>query len=177
MSESSSNNVLQDTNLHQSECENILRRQFEIEGDAFVQNEDIFLSSSSVDEPKNIKEVLLCPANDKWQIALQEKMNSAHQNNVWILVNLPPRRKDIGNKWILKIKRKVDDIVERYKFRLVAQGYAQPEGVDEETFSPIVRFSPIYNILAIAVHLDLKLHQMDVKTAFLNGKLHEKIYL
>lgn len=102
-------------------------------------------------------------------------MNLMHQNNIWTLVNLPPRRKAIGNKWILKIKLKVDDIVERYKVRLVAKGYAQQEGIDyEETFSPIVRFSPIYNILAIAVHLDLELHQMKVKTTFLNGELTRK---
>lgn len=102
-------------------------------------------------------------------------MNLMHQNNIWTLVNLPPRRKAIGNKWILKIKLKVDDIVERYKVRLVAKGYAEQEGIDyEETFSPIVRFSPIYNILAIAVHLDLELHQMKVKTTFLNGELTRK---
>lgn len=70
LSESSSNNVLQDTNLHHSEHENIRHQQFEIEGDAFVQDEDIFLSSSRVDEPKNIKEVL---SNDNWKIDYKKK--------------------------------------------------------------------------------------------------------
>lgn len=57
----------------------------------------------------------------------------------------------------------------------MAKGYAQQEGIDyEETFSPIVIFSPIYNILAIAVHLDLELHQMNVKTTFLNRELTRK---
>lgn len=69
---------IQDMNLCRSESRNVVCRRFEIE-DIFIQNEDIFLSSSlDVDEPKNIKEALSCLANDKWTIALQEEMNSMH---------------------------------------------------------------------------------------------------
>lgn len=70
-------------NLCRSEHRNVPHRQFEIEEDVFIYNEDIFLSSSlDVDEPKNINEALLCLANDKCNIALQEEMNSMHQNKV-----------------------------------------------------------------------------------------------
>src|SRR5664279_2418809 len=111
-------------------------------------------------------------------IAIEEEIESMRSNNVWELVDLPEGRKAIGNKWVLKIKRLADGSIERYKARLVAKGYTQQEGIDyEETFSPVVRFTSIRLILAIVASLDLELHQMDVKTAFLNDNLEEEIYM
>ena len=105
-------------------------------------------------------------------------MDSMAKNQVWELVDLPPRHKTIGNKWVLKIKRKADGSIDKYKAHLVAKGYTQREGIDyEETFSPVVRFVSIRLILTIVAHLDLELFQMDVKTAFLNGELDEEIYM
>jgi Reverse transcriptase (RNA-dependent DNA polymerase) len=109
---------------------------------------------------------------------MEEEMKSMRSNNVWELVDLPEGRNAIGNKWVLKIKRLADDSIDRYKTRLVVKGYTQQEGIDyEETFSPIVRCTSIRFILAIIVNLDLELHQMDVKTAFLNDNLKEEIYM
>ena len=105
-------------------------------------------------------------------------MDSMAKNQVWELVDLPPGCKTIGNKWVLKIKRKADGSIDKYKARLVAKGYTQREGIDyEKTFSPVVRFVSIHLILAIVAHLDLELFQMDVKIAFLNGELDEEIYM
>lgn len=85
-------------------------------------------------------------------------------NQVWDLVDLPPGPKAIKNKWVLKIKCKLDGPIDRYNAYLVAKGYTQQEGIDyEETFSRIVQFISIRLILAIVAYLDLTLYQMDMK--------------
>ena len=79
---------------------------------------------------------------------------------------------------MFKLKHDVDGRVERFKARLVAKGYAYKYGIDhDEIFSPVIRFSLIRLLLAFAVQHDFLIHQMDVGTAFLNGKLDEEIYM
>ena len=70
----------------------------------------------------------------------------------------------------------VDGSVERYKARLVAKGYSQQYGLDhDETFSPVARFESLRTLLALGVQDGLHVHQMDITTAFLNGKLKEEV--
>ena len=81
----------------------------------------------------------------------------------------------VTSKWIYKIKHAADGSIEKYKARFVARGFSQIEGVDyEETFIPVARYTSIRSIIALAASMGWKLHQMDVKTAFLNGEIEEK---
>ena len=171
-----SNDIVETTLLDLPSCRsnrgNVPRRRFEIEGEAFM------VASHDTDEPKNVNEALKSPDKELWIKAMKEEMDSMKSNHVWDLVDLPPGRKAIGNKWVLRIKRKADGTVERHKARLVAKGYTQQEGIDyEETFSPVVRFASIHLFLVIVAHMDLELYQMDVTTTFLNGELDEEIYM
>ena len=109
---------------------------------------------------------------------MQEEMKSMKDNGVWDLVELPKGVKPIGSKWIFKTKRDSKSNVERYKARLVAKGFTENEGIDyKETFSPVSTKDSFRIIMALVAHCDLKLHQMDVKTAILNGDIDETIYM
>jgi hypothetical protein len=109
---------------------------------------------------------------------MQEEYDSLMANNTWTLEPLPASRKPISCKWVFKIKQGANGEVERYKARLVARGFTQTYEVDyNETFAPVAKFTSIRCILALATLEDMEIHQMDVKTAFLNGKLEEEIYM
>ena len=83
----------------------------------------------------------------------------------------------IGIKWVYRNKQDQDGIVVRNKARLVAQGYTQVEGLDfGETYAPIARLETIRILLAYACAHNIKIYQMDVKSAFLNGSIIEEVY-
>ena len=124
-----------------------------------------------IDEPSTIQEAATSDHAREWKAAADSEYNSLIENKTWKLVELPPGRKAIGCKWVFKVKPRMDGTVERFKARLVAKGYAQKYGIDyDETFSPVVRFSSIRVLLAFAVQNNMLIHQMDVVTAFFNGK-------
>lgn len=135
-------------------------------------------STNSVTEPLTVKEALTSSEKEKWQEAMDDEFNSLSANEVWELVPPPSDRKVINSKWVFKCKLKENGLIERYKARLVAQGYSQRQGLDyEETFSPVVRFESVRTVVSLAISEKMKLHQMDVKTAFLNGELTEDVFM
>lgn len=90
-------------------------------------------------EPVNIEDALKGPNKDKWKNVMKQEMKSLEENEIWDLVELPKNRKVVGSKWVYKLKSGVDGSIERYKARLVAQGFSQKYGTDyDETFCPVV---------------------------------------
>ena len=136
------------------------------------------LCIDSKSEPRTIEEALNGNERKLWTDAMETEMKSMYENNVWTLVECPNDRKIIGSRWVYKRKIGSDGKISSYKARLVAQGYNQIEGIDyEDTFSPVVRYESVRVVVALAIHYDLIIHQMDVSSAFLNGELKETIYM
>jgi hypothetical protein len=126
-------------------------------------------------EPKKVDEAL---QDEGWVSAMHDELHQFTRNDVWTLVPRSAEQNIIGTKWIFKNKTDEHGTVVRNKACLVAQGYTQIEGVDfDETFAPVARLESIRILLSIACHLDFKLYQMDVKSAFLNGVLQEEVYV
>jgi Fe2+ transport system protein FeoA len=129
-------------------------------------------------DPKTYKEAMTSRDNIFWKDAIKDEMDSIMSNNTWELVDLPPGSKPIGCKWVFRRKYNTDGSLNTFKARLVAKGYRQKEGIDYfDTYAPVARITSIRILFALASIYDLHVHQMDVKTAFLNGDLDEEVYM
>ena len=127
-------------------------------------------------DPTSYEEAMRSVHSSKWLEAMEDEMKSMNSNGVWDLEETPKGAKTVGCKWVYKIKCDSKENVERFKARLVAKGFTQREGIDyNETFSPVSCKDSFRIIMALVAHYDLELHQMDVKTAFLNGDLYESL--
>ncbi|KAK1660536.1 hypothetical protein QYE76_048695 [Lolium multiflorum] len=130
------------------------------------------------DTPTSIAEAYASPDADDWKEAVHNEMDSILSNGTWELSERPHGCKPVGCKWVFKKKLRPDGTIEKYKARLVAKGYTQREGEDYfDTYSPVARLTTIRVLLSMAASYGLIVHQMDVKTAFLNGELEEEIYM
>ena len=132
-------------------------------------------------EPTTYEEAMASPDKDKWIEAINEEIFAIMDNKTWDEYDrseLPAGRKAIGSRWVFKVKLNADGSVERFKARLVCKGYSQISGIDyDETFAPVSRYDSLRLITALAAHFNLDLHQLDIKTAFLNGQLDEEIWM
>jgi hypothetical protein len=115
---------------------------------------------------------------DKWKKAIKKEINSIIKNNTWKLTTLPKGHNAIGVKWIFKIKRNAEEEIEKHKARLIVKRYKQQYGVDyEDVFALVARMKIVRLMISLADQKRWKIFQMDVKSAFLNGNLEEKVYV
>jgi transposase InsO family protein len=114
----------------------------------------------------------------EWADAMTEECQSIIKNEVWEIVPRPKSKDVVSSKWLFKIKHVAGGSIEKYKARFVTRGFSQKEGIDyEETFTPVAKYTSIRTIIALAAKMKWKLHQIDVKTAFLNGVIEEEVYI
>nr|GEW95954.1 hypothetical protein [Tanacetum cinerariifolium] len=146
------------------------RRQLESDGEMCM-----FALTVSRTELKNIKEAM---ADSAWIESMQEELHQFDRLDVWELVNRPLCKNVVNMKWLWKNKLDEENTVIRNKYCLVANGYAQKEGIDfEESFAPVALLEAVRLFITYVAHKSFNIYQMDVKTAFLYGPLKEEVYV
>ncbi|GKB44919.1 zinc finger, CCHC-type containing protein [Tanacetum coccineum] len=120
------------------------------------------------EDPRTYNEAMQSRDAAFWKEAIDDEIGSIMENNTWVLSDLPPGCKPLGCKWIFKRKMKVDGTIDKFKARLVIQGFRQKEGIDYfDTYAPVARITTIRLLLTLAAIHNLVIHQMDVKITFL----------
>ncbi|RDY01885.1 hypothetical protein CR513_14732, partial [Mucuna pruriens] len=149
-----------------------------------VRNDNRPKSKANLVDKDDITARVVSQANlvinvNKWvEQAIRIEINSIKKNNTWKLVDLPGGEKAIQCKWIFKKKLNLDRSVDKYKARLIAKGFTQKLHIDYfDTFTLVARISSIWILISLELIHNLVIHQMDVKTTFLNVDLDEEIYM
>ena len=108
----------------------------------------------------------------EWEVVCEAERRAFEHMGMYKIVPRPKGRKVVGSKWVFRIKRGPNGEIQKYKARIVAQGFTQIEGVNyNEMFTPVAKFASLCAILALAAEHDLEVQQMDVKSAYLNGEI------
>ena len=136
-----------------------------------------FLTSDH-DVPQTRNAAVKSPESAEWEKAMQYEVDKIQENNTWDLVPRPSHKPVIQARWVFAKKKDQHGNVTSFRARHVAKGFTQTKGVDyNHTYAPVLRFSTVRVILAVAAALDMDLHQMDAPSAFLNGEVEEEIYV
>ena len=131
-------------------------------------------------EPSSLAEAKHQPNWLQWEQGICEELTTLNKARTWELVKPPMGMNIIGSKWVFCAKKDTTGNIVQYKACLIAQGFSQVPSVDYfNTYAPVAKLASIHTVLALATCLDLELHQIDIKGAYLNGKLNneETIYM
>jgi len=138
-----------------------------------LSNAELLATAYVGRDPASYAEAMGSTNVDSWEEACKYEIAALDKNKTWELVNLPAGHKAVRSKWVFK--HKADG---HYCACLVAKGFTQIPSLDyDETFSPIACFKSLRLLLVLAALEDWKVHQLDVKSVFLNGMLDEEIYM
>jgi hypothetical protein len=130
------------------------------------------------DTPTSIAEAYASPDVDDWKEAVHDEMDLILSNGTWELSKRPHGCKPVVFEWVLTKKLRPDGTIEKYKAWLVAKGYTQSGDRDYfDIYSPVARLATVRVLRSMAASYGFIVHQMDIKTAFLNGELEEEIYM
>lgn len=128
---------------------------------------------TTVSEPLSYKEASI---HSHWLQAMSDEIKALTANQTWTITKLPPSKKKIGCKGDFKTKFKSDGTNERYKARLVAQGFKKIQGIDFfHTFSPVAKLTFVRILLSLASSLKPFLYQLDVHNSIFHGYLDEEV--
>ncbi|KAI0995141.1 hypothetical protein K3495_g13040 [Podosphaera aphanis] len=124
--------------------------------------------------PQSYSEAVNGPERDQWKVAIDDELSSLEDKGVFKpITHIPHGRKPIGSRWVFTVKSDG-----RFKARLVAKGFSQVPGIDYfDTYAPTLRMDSLRILLAVSAFRDWEIHQIDVKTAYLEGDLHEEIFM
>jgi len=134
--------------------------------------------SLSTEIPATLEEAINSKEKEKWLEAMNSEIKSLNDCNTWILVDKTHDMHVISCKWVFNIKRRQNGEIDRYKAQLVARGFEQRSGIDyKEIYAPVARIETIRLMLALSIEENLHVHQMEVVTAYVQGKLSNEIYM
>lgn len=144
-----------------------LETETELEDDVFA---------GAIETP--LQEAIASPEWNEWQDAILSEMISLLKNDVFEIVKTDSKQKLVSNRLVLTKKFKPDGSIDKFKARLVAKGFSQQYGVNyHDTFAPVARLESLRLVMALAAEYNLKVHQLDIVTAYLNGKLDEEVLM
>lgn len=158
--------------------DNVYRKNLRPRDKGGKVKKSLFCLYTSCSDPQTVEEALSSSQAKEWKNAMDEEFNSLMKNGTWELVDLPSGKMALPNKWVFKAKTDQQGKIIRYKARLVIKGYAQKKGIDyQEVYSPVVRYTSIRYLFALAAQHNFQIEQMDAVSAFLQGIIDTEIYM